>query len=128
MGSYMLGHRSREPKYDADSYPSAIDWRDMNAVTSVHTQGDCGACWAITATETIESAYYIKTGNLVDLAETEVIACDDSCQLCNGGWPQNGYEYVAENNGLPLESELSYDASWLVELTAYLSGESDSYR
>ena len=127
FGSTFLGSGTREPKYDANNYPSAIDWRDMGAVTSIHSQGDCGACWAITAVETIESAYYVKTGQLVDLAETEVIACDDSCQQCDGGWPQNAYDYVQENNGLPLESDMSYDGSWLLELTAYLQGESDAY-
>jgi len=66
----------------------------MGAVTSVHSQGNCGACWAITAVETIESTYFIKTGQLLDLAETEIIACDDSCEMCDGGWPQNAYEYV----------------------------------
>ena len=119
---------SREPRYDANSYPSSVDWRSMGAVTSIHTQGNCGACWAITAVETIESAYYIKTGKLVDLAETEVIACDNSCEQCNGGWPQNAYEYVVKHNGLPAESELDFDASWLVDLTAVLAGESDVYR
>uniref|UniRef100_A0A7S2PPS9 Peptidase C1A papain C-terminal domain-containing protein n=1 Tax=Leptocylindrus danicus TaxID=163516 RepID=A0A7S2PPS9_9STRA len=127
FGTTFLGAGTREPKYDANSYPSAIDWRTMGAVTSIHSQGDCGACWAITAVETIESAYYIKTGNLMDLAETEVIACDDSCQQCDGGWPQNAYDYVQEHKGLPLESDMSYDGAWLLELTAFLQGESDAY-
>jgi len=82
----------------------------------------------INSVETIESAYFIKTGEMIDLAETEVIACDDSCEQCNGGWPQNAYDYVKENKGLPAESDLTYDGSWLMDLTAYLAGESDAYR
>jgi len=128
LGTLLINAGSREPKYDASSYPSSIDWRTMGAVSSVHTQGECGACWAITSVETIESAYFIKTGEMIDLAETEVIACDDSCEQCNGGWPQNAYDYVKENKGLPAESDMTYDGSWLMDLTAYLAGESDAYR
>lgn len=47
---------------------SAVDWRDVGAVTEVHSQGSCGACWAITAVETIESVHFIATGSLYDLA------------------------------------------------------------
>lgn len=117
----------REPAYDGDSYPTAIDWRDMGVVTSVHSQGGCGACWGITAIETIESAYAIRSGSLVDLSESEVIACDDTCQMCEGGWPQNAYEYVMKHNGVPAESDWSYDGDWLLLMTYVMSGESDEY-
>lgn len=89
-----VGIGTMEPKYDAETYPKSMDWRDVGAVTSIRRQGDCGACWAITAVETIESAYFIGTGNMVDLSETEVISCTDSCNLCFGGWPQDAYEYA----------------------------------
>jgi len=110
------------------SYPtfySAVDWRKAGAVTSIHTQGNCGACWGITAVETIESAYFIKSSELLDLAETEPILCDDSCQMCYGGWPQNAYEYAMDNNGLPLESSVSYDGDALYLITMVLAGEND---
>ena len=66
----------------------------MGVVTEVHSQGSCGACWAITAVETIESSLAIVSGTLLDLSEEEVIACDGTCEMCNGGWPQNAYDYV----------------------------------
>ncbi len=91
----------------------------------MHSQGSCGACWAITATETIEAANYIATGTLLDLSETEIIICEDSCLMCDGGWPQNAYDYVEENKGLPAESSSSYDGSFLMTLTMVNSGESD---
>ena len=92
MGYQYVGG-TREPLFDGDSYPSALDWRAMGVVSDVHSQGACGACWAMTAVETIESAYAISTGTLIDLAEEEVIACDGSCEMCNGGWPQNAVSY-----------------------------------
>ena len=123
---YRIGG-TMEPAYDQNTYPSAVDWRDMGIVTDIHSQGNCGACWAITAVETIESAFAMSTGTLYDLAESEVIICDDTCDLCEGGWPQNAYEYVMSNKGLPLEDDMSYDGDYLLELTYAKNGQSDSY-
>jgi len=114
---------SSENYYSNYNYPSAIDWRQMGAVTSVHSQGSCGACWAITAVETIESANFISNGALLDLSESEVIICDTSCEMCNGGWPQNAYQYVMDNKGIPLEP--GYDGDLLMTMTTVRDGSSD---
>lgn len=126
---YSVMGGTMEPVYGEDSYPSAIDWRALGIVSSVHSQQSCGACWAITATETIESAYAISTGKLIDLDEEELIACDGTCEMCNGGWPQNAYEYVMKHKGLP-KSSSKYDADFLVTLTSAIyegSGELSEY-
>lgn len=115
-----------ESKYSY-AYPEAIDYRSLGAVTSVHSQGNCGACWAITATETIESAYFLSKGKLYELSESEVITCDDSCAMCSGGWPQNAYSYVITYNGLPLEKSLSYDGDFLTTFSSVSDGESDEF-
>ena len=125
-GYYVGFTGTMEPAYDSDSYPTAVDWRTIGAVTSVHSQGSCGACWAITAVETVESAYFIAKGTLYELAETEVIACDESCEMCNGGWPQNAYEYILKYKGLPLENSLQYNSDFLYALTLVKTGQSYS--
>jgi len=107
----------------------SVDWRKVGVVTSVHSQGNCGACWAITAVETIESCYAIQSGNLYDLDESEVIVCDSTCQMCNGGWPQNAYEYVAKQKGLRREgsrSSSTYNGDFLISLTMSSTGQSDT--
>lgn len=106
---------------------TAVDWREYGAVSSVHSQGSCGACWAITAVETMESANALKTGTLIDLAETEVIVCEEDCEMCNGGWPQNAYDFNMDNGGLLAESSWSYDGDFLYTLTAARDGESENY-
>ncbi|KAL7545979.1 hypothetical protein ACHAWF_009329 [Thalassiosira exigua] len=128
---YQVMGGTREPVFDENTYPQSLDWREMGVVTDVKTQGSCGACWAITAVETIESAYAIATGELMELDEEEVIACDGTCEMCNGGWPQNAYEYVMDHNGLPEKTE-NYDADWLYTLTGVVmsgeeSDEADEY-
>jgi hypothetical protein len=121
---YAIIGGTREPVYDENTYPSAMDWRAMGIVSSVHSQETCGACWAITAVETIESAYAISTGKLIDLSEEEVIACDSTCEMCNGGWPQNAYDYVMKHGGLPKKSS-NYDADFLLSLTSVINEGSD---
>jgi len=121
----MIG--TMEPRYDADAFPNSVDWRDSGAVTDVRTQGECGACWAVTAVETVESAYFIATGTLYTLSESEIIVCDDTCEMCSGGWPQNAFEWVMDHGGIPLQSSLPYDAYTLIALTSGLEGESDYY-
>jgi len=129
MLQWMFGYQymggTREPVFDESTYPDALDWRNMGVVSSVHAQGSCGACWAITAVETIESAHAIQTGDLLDLAEEEVIACDGTCDMCNGGWPQNAYKYVMKHGGLPVKN-VDYDGDFLYYLTATLTGESEN--
>jgi C1A family cysteine protease len=106
-----------------------VDWREYGVVSSVHSQGSCGACWAITAVETIESAYALKTGTLMDLCETEVIVCEEDCEMCNGGWPQNAYDFNMEQGGLLAESSWSYDGDFLSALTAASDGgDDDKYK
>jgi KDEL-tailed cysteine endopeptidase len=91
----------------------------------VRSQGDCGACWAITAVETVESAHYLATGILYDLSEAEVITCEESCEMCNGGWPQNAFEYTMDHGGLRLYNAFSYDASSLLAMTEGIEGTSN---
>ena len=107
--------------------PTAVDWRDSGAVTDIRKQGDCGACWAITAVETAESAHYISTGNLYNLAESEIITCDETCEMCDGGWPQNAFEWIMDNGGLPLQSYFPYDGSTLYAMTQGIAGNSNTW-
>jgi hypothetical protein len=100
----------------------------VGAVTEVHSQGSCGACWAITAVESVESAIFLSKGKLYDLSETEVIVCADDCEMCYGGWPQDAFDYIMDNKGIPLEKTLSYDGDWLLKLSAAKAGESDELR
>lgn len=45
-----------------------VDWRNKGAVTPVVDQGNCGSCWAFATVATLESAHFIKTGELLELS------------------------------------------------------------
>ncbi len=82
--------------------PSSLDWRDVNGITSVKNQGDCGSCWAFAATGEMEAFAKIYYGVELDLSEQQVISCNPYGAGCNGGWASAAY-YVWQYQGGVLE-------------------------
>lgn len=52
-----------------------IDWRTKGVVNPVKNQGQCGSCWAFSAVSSMESAWAIKTGKLLEFSEQEIVDC-----------------------------------------------------
>jgi len=97
------------------SVPSTWDWRDHNAVTPVKDQGQCGSCWAFSATEAIESAWILKghaTPSTVNLAPQQIVDCDtiDGVQGCNGGETESAYDYIVQAGGQDSAKSYPYTA------------------
>ena len=69
--------------------PASIGWRTPPsggpAVTKVKDQGGCGSCWAFSATESIESHVFLKTGKLPVLSPQELVDCIPNPNSCGGG-------------------------------------------
>jgi len=84
---------------------SSVDWRKKGAVTPVKDQGDCGSCWAFSATEEIESALFMKTGQLKQLSTQQVISCDKQDNGCDGGDTVTAYHYVKKAGGIDTASD-----------------------
>ncbi|XP_030078272.1 ervatamin-C [Microcaecilia unicolor] len=88
--------------------PSNVDWREEKCVTVVKDQGSyCGSCWAFATVGTIESRYCIKTGELEELSEQQLVDCDYNNDGCCGGFPLYALEYAVEN-GLMKSSKYKY--------------------
>merc|ERR1711972_976789 len=87
--------------------PESIDWRLATAGTPVKNQGQCGSCWAFSATEAIESQMILKSGGKYDftLSPQQIASCTPNqgtygCEGCNGGFTEGAYDYVKSAPGL----------------------------
>lgn len=91
--------------------PSNFDWRThKGAVTAVKDQGQCGSCWAFSATENIESVWALQGGNpLTELSVQQIVSCDrNKDEGCNGGDTPTAYAYVTKAGGLETEANYPY--------------------
>lgn len=105
-------------KFAAPRNPSSIDWRFTEAVTSIKNQGQCGSCWAFSATEATESQLALTTGGLyrIDLSPQQITSCAPStgtygCLGCNGGFTEGAYEYLKTVPGLANSFYIPYEQS-----------------
>ncbi|KAI9072560.1 hypothetical protein K1719_045479 [Acacia pycnantha] len=95
-----------------DDAPPSIDWRKKGAVTKVKNQGQCGSCWAFSATGAMEGINAIVTGrHSVSLSEQQLVDCVDTAKGCKGGWPYRVFEWVAQNGGMVKEADYLYTAT-----------------
>ncbi|KAH9505238.1 hypothetical protein Btru_059035 [Bulinus truncatus] len=78
--------------------PLKVDWRDRGVINPVMDQGTCGACWAFSVVETIESMYAIqKNVSAPSLSVQELIDCDNYNKGCEGGDIKQACEWSHQN-------------------------------
>jgi len=91
--------------------PQTFDWRNHgNVVTPVYNQGQCGSCWAFSATENIESRWALAGNALTELSMQQIVDCDTTDSGCDGGWPYNAYAYVISAGGMDPLADYPYTA------------------
>ncbi|KAG5876324.1 hypothetical protein JTB14_004151 [Gonioctena quinquepunctata] len=91
--------------------PDAINWVDRGAVFGVKNQGQCGSCWAFSATGAIEGQSFIKLGMTIPFSEQQLLDCsgpygNGNCQ--QGGVMANAFNYV-KDHGIMSEANYPYE-------------------
>lgn len=111
-------HTAPIKNFTARRKPAGIDWRHTEAVTAVKNQGQCGSCWAFSATEAVESQLTLASGGKyrIDLSPQQITSCTPAtgqygCQGCNGGFTEGAYEYLKTVAGLANSFYIPYEQS-----------------
>ena len=84
----------------------SLDWRAEGAVNAIQNQGSCGSCWSFSTMASVEGAHAIATGELVKLAEQQLVDCATRFNNgCNGGSMAFAFTYLKSNDAV---TEASY--------------------
>jgi len=116
LSGYKKVTRANPPVLSAvprSGVPTSWNWATKGATTPVYNQGQCGSCWAFSATEQIESMAWLSNSSqaIRQLSMQQIVDCDHGQdEGCNGGDTTTAYQYVMKQGGLDWLKDYPYTA------------------
>lgn len=74
----------------------------------VFSEGQCGSCWDFAGVGVVETFHFVKTGQLINLSEQQVLDCSKGGS-CGGGMPEQAIDWACKS-GLCLTADYPYTA------------------
>lgn len=92
--------------------PDTVNWVSKGYVTEVKSQGNCGSCYAFSATGALEGQWFRKTGKRPSLSEQQIVDCSRKWgnKGCGGGWYHSAWDYIRDVGGSDSEHGYPYEA------------------
>jgi len=118
----LLGFTRNPKRQPATSFhvsemdlPDTVDWVKAGAVNPPKDQGQCGSCWAFSARAAMETAMYLKSGNLISLSEQLCVDCvNNGTDTCDqGGEMHDCYMEIVQLGADETEAVYPYTAQSL---------------
>jgi len=98
MGAKITPKRLPEIFHPEMTLPTNFDSREQwpGCVGAVRNQGDCGSCWAFGCAEALSDRFCIESDGAtkVMLAPLDLVSCDVTQSGCEGGDPQEAWEFT----------------------------------
>ena len=103
--------------------PSSFDWRVETTLSPVMDQGNCGSCWAFSASETFRDDQIAQQKiPYSDTSTQQVLDCSNASYSCNGGMFDAGRFFVS-----PGSSKTSDYGAYTARKSSCKSGIQVSY-
>lgn len=109
-------------KIDVNS--SHVDLRDLNLISPVKDQGNCGSCWIFGTMAAYESSFAFRNNkSIINLSEQNVLNCSNAGN-CRGGFPASLLRWWVEGrNTVKSETQEPYRA-----ISGFCSGRIGKYK
>jgi cathepsin L len=109
-----------EKNFAGLTLPVSVDYRTAfpPILGAIKDQGQCGSCWAHSATESMEAHWALATGQLYALSQQQITSCTPNTQNCGGTGGCFGatyelaFDYVVKNGGIAQEWTYPYKSYW----------------